>query len=396
MNSVDSLLNFDISPIYNIISQSIKNEDSVTIDSPIISLESIQNILMKLRRAKELNQNLQQKIRKKIYQKDQQIEKIEQIRKKAKIIIKSKQKKHVKYPSYTPLESLYMYSPKKTHLYYLLLDNVISLNKKNNSEETVNYKTPENRYNFTKENDKLFNEALLNSDISASGSYNWFGISDLLNKASKNSLIMNNTDKQEMIYTPLKCFVRYLETSSFYKYKKWTNEEDQLLRRAILYYGPKNWQQISYCLNGRNNSQCFHRWMKGINPKIKRSKWSFMEDLYLGIALNKIYVNQKWSKIACHLSGRTDIQCRERWCNILDPSLEEINWNKEEDKKLIVLYDKYGKKWSLIAKVFGNRTDNTIWRRWKVLMGLDEDNKKKSSDKNKDLFKIIHNKDNNA
>jgi hypothetical protein len=166
--------------------------------------------------------------------------------------------------------------------------------------------------------------------------------------------------------TPLELYTRSLEISDFYTYKKWTHNEDQILKKAILYYGPKNWQQISYCLEGRNNSQAFHRWMKGINPKIKRSKWSFEEDLTLGIAL-KIYGNKKWSKIANHLGGRTDIQCRERFCNILDPSLEEVEWKPHEDAKLLFLYDKMKNKWSKIAKEFGNRTDNTCWRRWKYL-----------------------------
>ena len=187
-------------------------------------------------------------------------------------------------------------------------------------------------------------------------------------KSKKDSLnITKKVTNSKMIFTPLICYVRYLETTSFYKYKKWNEKEDTILRRAILYYGPKNWQQISYCLDGRNNSQCFHRWMKGINPKIRRDKWSFVEDLTLGIALNKIYQKKKWSKIANHLLGRTDIQCRERWCNILDPTLEDVEWTNEEDLKLLNLYRKHGNKWSLIAKNYGNRTDNTCWRRWKYL-----------------------------
>ena len=188
------------------------------------------------------------------------------------------------------------------------------------------------------------------------------------NKSKKESQnITKKVTKSKMIFTPLICYVRYLETTSFYKYKKWNEKEDTILRRAILYYGPKNWQQISYCLDGRNNSQCFHRWMKGINPKIRRDKWSFLEDLTLGIALNKIYQKKKWSKIANHLLGRTDIQCRERWCNILDPTLEDVEWTNEEDLKLLNLFRKHGNKWSLIAKHYGNRTDNTCWRRWKYL-----------------------------
>lgn len=164
-------------------------------------------------------------------------------------------------------------------------------------------------------------------------------------------------------------FVRKLELNNFYQYKKWTPSEDFILKKAILYYGSKNWQQISYCLEGRNNSQCFHRWMKGINPKIKRSKWSFKEDLTLGLAL-KIYGDKKWAKICHHIPQRTDIQCRERYCNILDPKLIEINWSEEEDLKLIHLFSCYGNKWSLIAKSFGDRTDNTCWRRYKYLRYL--------------------------
>ena len=211
------------------------------------------------------------------------------------------------------------------------------------------------------------------------------------------------TGEKRNVFTPLKCYVRYLETGSFYKYKKWTKDEDNVLRRAIIYYGPKNWQQISYCLNGRNNSQCFHRWMKGINPKIKRDKWTYIEDLTLGIALTKIYGYRKWSKIANHLPGRTDIQCRERWCNILDPSLEEVEWTQEEDIKLLNMNRKYGNKWSKIAKEYGNRTDNTCWRRWKFLTenirkNMNGNNKgnyrnedEQKDKKNKVIFKVLKN-----
>ncbi len=132
--------------------------------------------------------------------------------------------------------------------------------------------------------------------------------------------------------------------------------------------------------------------MKGINPKIKRKRWSFFEDLVLGISLTKIYGEKKWSKAANHLPGRTDIQCRERWCNILDPNLKEAEWTEDEDCKLLNLYDKFGKKWSLIANEFGNRTDNTCWRRWKFLFGVDKENSKKKSEskkKSKKLFNVF-------
>ena len=390
------------------------------------SIIKIESLLENLKKAQEINLSMQKNLINTITQSQDKMKKIESMLQKINSIKKPKPKKHLRYSNYIPLDCFYYYTHKRTHLYYHLLEKVFESSKKdsdkdddgknNNSEERI--KT--NRYNFSKDQDiklnqiiflnqnnniikwdlvstemnKIYNSEIINKknninnisvleDNIENNENNILSIKDsedsfseksknkkskTKNKSKKDSL--NTTKKPpstKIIFTPLICYVRHLETTSFYKYKKWNDEEDAILRRAILYYGPKNWQQISYCLDGRNNSQCFHRWMKGINPKIRRDKWSFIEDLTLGIALNKIYQKKKWSKIANHLLGRTDIQCRERWCNILDPSLEDVEWTNEEDIKLLNLFRKYGNKWSLIAKNYGNRTDNTCWRRWKYL-----------------------------
>ena len=390
------------------------------------SIIKIESLLENLKKAQEINLSMQKNLINTITQSQDKMKKIESMLQKINSIKKPKPKKHLRYSNYIPLDCFYYYTHKRTHLYYHLLEKVFESSKKdsdkdddgknNNSEERI--KT--NRYNFSKDQDiklnqiiflnqnnniikwdlvstemnKIYNSEIINKknninnisvleDNIENNENNILSIKDsedsfseksknkkskTKNKSKKDSL--NTTKKPsstKIIFTPLICYVRHLETTSFYKYKKWNDEEDAILRRAILYYGPKNWQQISYCLDGRNNSQCFHRWMKGINPKIRRDKWSFIEDLTLGIALNKIYQKKKWSKIANHLLGRTDIQCRERWCNILDPSLEDVEWTNEEDIKLLNLFRKYGNKWSLIAKDYGNRTDNTCWRRWKYL-----------------------------
>ena len=415
---------------------------TIPIGSPLIqeqkpnSISKIESLLENLKKAQEMNLSMQNNLINTITQSQNKMAKIESMLQKINSIKKSKPKKHLKYPNYIPLECFYYYTPKRTHLYYHLLEKVFESCKKdsekdensnNNSEEKI--KT--NRFKFTKEHDNMLNKIiflneknnvinwylvsaemnkrfnsehnkLINNNINTNGieeeENNLINTNIINNKINNDIITIKNEDEEEeeeissnkkskkkqskkdklnkksssdntsiMVFTPLICYVRHLETSSFYKYKKWNQEEDKILRKAILYYGPKNWQQISYCLDGRNNSQCFHRWMKGINPKIKRDKWSFEEDLTLGISLNKIYQKKKWSKIANHLLGRTDIQCRERWCNILDPSLEDVEWTNEEDLKLLNLYRKYGNKWSLIAKHYGNRTDNTCWRRWKYL-----------------------------
>ena len=404
---------------------------TIPIESPMIpeqksnSIAKIESLLENLKKAQEINLSMQKNLINTITQSQDKMKKIESMLQKINSIKKPKPKKHLRYSNYIPLDCFYYYTHKRTHLYYHLLEKVFESCKKdsdkdengnNNSEERI--KT--NRYNFSKDQDiklnqiiflnqnnniikwdlvstemnKIYNSEIINKknninninvleDNIENNENNILSIKDsedsfseksknkkskTKNKSKKDSLnITKKSPNSKIIFTPLICYVRHLETTSFYKYKKWNDEEDAILRRAILYYGPKNWQQISYCLDGRNNSQCFHRWMKGINPKIRRDKWSFIEDLTLGIALNKIYQKKKWSKIANHLLGRTDIQCRERWCNILDPSLEDVEWTNEEDIKLLNLFRKYGNKWSLIAKNYGNRTDNTCWRRWKYL-----------------------------
>ena len=363
---------------------------TIVIETPLTneqksdSISKIELLLENLKKAQQINLSMQSDLIDIITESQNKMTKIELMLQKINNIKKSKPKKHMRYPNYIPLDSFYFYTSKRIHLYYHLLEKVFESNKKDLDKDEIKVKM--NRYNFTKVYDNILNQVIFINE--KNNIINWYIVSAEMNKILNNnnnnniivkedeSLIKKKKKKNKeinnniTIFTPLICYVRYLEISSFYKYKKWNDEEDKILRKAILYYGPKNWQQISYCLDGRNNSQCFHRWMKGINPKIKRDKWSFIEDLILGLTLNKIYKKKKWSKIAYHLLGRTDIQCRERWCNILDPSLEDVEWTNEEDIKLLNLYREHGNKWSLIAKYYGNRTDNTCWRRWKYLTSL--------------------------
>ena len=366
---------------------------TIVIETPLTneqksdSISKIELLLENLKKAQQINLSMQNDLIDIITESQNKMTKIELMLQKINNIKKSKPKKHMRYPNYIPLDSFYFYTSKRIHLYYHLLEKVFESNKKDLDKDEIKVKM--NRYNFTKVYDNILNQVIFINE--KNNIINWYIVSaemnKILNNNNNNNIIVkedeslikkkkkknkeiNNNNNNITIFTPLICYVRYLEISSFYKYKKWNDEEDKILRKAILYYGPKNWQQISYCLDGRNNSQCFHRWMKGINPKIKRDKWSFIEDLILGLTLNKIYKKKKWSKIAYHLLGRTDIQCRERWCNILDPSLEDVEWTNEEDIKLLNLYREHGNKWSLIAKYYGNRTDNTCWRRWKYLTSL--------------------------
>ena len=59
--------------------------------------------------------------------------------------------------------------------------------------------------------------------------------------------------------------------------------------------------------------------MKTKNPEIRQGKWGLEEDKRLVIGV-KIF-GSKWAQVAECVKGRTDIQCRERYMNVLTPNI---------------------------------------------------------------------------
>ncbi|KAL9642120.1 hypothetical protein ABK040_007125 [Willaertia magna] len=167
---------------------------------------------------------------------------------------------------------------------------------------------------------------------------------------------------------PIHCFRRYQRSLNINMMRsKWTKEEDMKLIEAVKLYGEKNWQQIASHLEGRTGQQCLHRWLKTLDPKIKKGKWTVEEDKRLIMAVHA-YPPNNWVLVQRHVPGRTDVQCRERWCNILNPTLNVGPWTKEEDERLKQAIKEYGLgNWSKIAEVMHPRTDNQCWRRWRII-----------------------------
>jgi hypothetical protein len=168
--------------------------------------------------------------------------------------------------------------------------------------------------------------------------------------------------------TAHQCFTRYqrrLNTSM--KKSKWTSDDDNILLESVRRYGEKNWQQVATCLEGRTAQQCLHRYKKALDPTIRRGKWTPDEDRMLEKAV-QVYGCKNWSKIQQHVPGRTDVQCRERWVNVLNPELNSGPWAQEEDDKLKQAIQVHGLgKWAAVAQLLYPRTDNQCWRRWKAL-----------------------------
>ncbi|KAK8569436.1 hypothetical protein V6N13_046491 [Hibiscus sabdariffa] len=168
--------------------------------------------------------------------------------------------------------------------------------------------------------------------------------------------------------TPFQCLARYQRSLNACILKReWTEEEDDQLRIAVEVFGESDWQSVASTLKGRTGTQCSNRWKKSLHPTRQRvGRWTHDEDKRLKVSV-MLFGPKNWRKIAEVVPGRTQVQCRERWVNSLDPALNMGTWTKEEDSRLEAAIEEHGYCWSKIAMCMSSRTDNQCWRRWKTL-----------------------------
>jgi hypothetical protein len=72
----------------------------------------------------------------------------------------------------------------------------------------------------------------------------------------------------------------------------------------------------------------------------------------------------KWSIVAQSLPERTGKQCRERYVNHLNPRLKVSDWSPLEDAMIFHLYNNIGSHWAKMSKMIPGRTDNGIKNRF--------------------------------
>jgi len=73
---------------------------------------------------------------------------------------------------------------------------------------------------------------------------------------------------------------------------------------------------------------------------------------------------KNWDQVAEHLPGRSPRQCRDRYNNYLVKNYAKKPWTEEEDRIIIEQYNILGPHWVKISKMLKDRSGNNVKNRW--------------------------------
>lgn len=96
--------------------------------------------------------------------------------------------------------------------------------------------------------------------------------------------------------------------------RKFTPEEDDIIRKCVAEKGTRNWNYVAQFLPQRSGKQVRERYVNYLKPDVSKRPWTSEEEKLL-IRLVKTNGN-KWSTNATYFENRTDISLKNHWVNI--------------------------------------------------------------------------------
>ncbi|XP_060894156.1 snRNA-activating protein complex subunit 4 isoform X2 [Labrus mixtus] len=169
----------------------------------------------------------------------------------------------------------------------------------------------------------------------------------------------------------LQTFQRFISTSL--KRRSWSRAEDATLKELVEKMRIGNfipYTQISYFMEGRDPTQLIYRWTQVLDPTLRKGPWTKEEDELLLKAVS-YYGEKDWWKIRLEVPGRTDGACRDRYLDCLRVGIKKTPFDKQEKELLLELVEKHGVgRWAKIAAEIPHRIDSQCMREWRKLSRL--------------------------
>ncbi|KAJ3345801.1 Myb-like DNA-binding domain protein [Kappamyces sp. JEL0680] len=157
----------------------------------------------------------------------------------------------------------------------------------------------------------------------------------------------------------------------------WTPNENSKLAEAVEEFG-QVWEKVASKFTHKTAQSCEAQW-QAIQPKkgkwsddedaklvtayklvFEQEKEHYPEPPVTSSSLF-------WYKVAGHIPGRSGTQCMARYTETLDPNVKKGKWSQEEDAYLLEGYEMHGKSWVKVASHVPGRTQRQCRTRWVML-----------------------------